>query len=114
MSKLLLCEISIKGDICRFLERLKLKTNVPKYHYHYCYYYYHHYHYHYHLLRGFHLCRRVIGFALTMLQDKNLHHFSFNQSKTKTNHAITLSFDWFIVLPVSFVIGLGFGFTTLN
>jgi len=89
-------------------------------------------------LEGFSLkFRKVIGFALTTLHEwlkKTRATFTSNDKycKTKTNreylhllsrplrklHVITWSFDWFIVLSVSFVIGqndyFGLGFTTLN
>ena len=80
-------------------------------------------------------CRKVIGFTLTTPPDwfKKLAPL-FIQSGVKPKpivtplyafchtlrqlHVITLSFDWFAGLSVSFVIGqsdyFGFGFTTLN
>ena len=69
-------------------------------------------------------CRKVIGFAFTMLRDW-LKRFAplFHPIRSKTNcviasralrqlHVITSSFDWFTVLSVFFVIG--YGFTTLK
>ena len=64
-------------------------------------------------------CRKVIGFAITTLRDwlkRFAPLFHPIRSKTKTNcvitsralrqlHVITLSFDWFTVLSVFFVIG---------
>ena len=64
-------------------------------------------------------CRKVIGFAFTLLRDwlkRSAPLFHPIRSKTKTNcvdasralrqlHVITLSFDLFTVLSVFFVIG---------
>ena len=74
---------------------------------------------HVHIERFSFECRKVIGFAITMLRDwlkRFAPLFHPIRSKTKTSrvivsralcqlHLITSSFDWFTVLSVFFVIG---------